>query len=129
MGTLLTEHHHAEVPSEKQRIISDGGMVVRNRVFGDLIISRSLGDLNYKIPKQEKNFVSAEPYLNRVALNSEYSFLILASDGLWDKFSFDEAAEFTYNHKKVFYANFILKFRLIFISRITFLLKKFVHYF
>ena len=96
---VLSETHKASVPSEKQRITSAGGMVMRNRVFGDLSISRALGDLNYKKPKQEVNYVSNEAYMRRIAMTQNNHYIIIASDGLWDTVSHKEAVNMLYTQK------------------------------
>lgn len=49
------------------------------RVLGSLAVSRSIGDCYLK------QWVTAEPETKVVKLESEFEFLILASDGLWDK--------------------------------------------
>jgi len=99
-GVILSETHKASEPSEKQRITEAGGMVMKNRVFGDLSISRALGDLNYKQPKQEANYVSDQAYIQKTVLSPINEFLIVASDGLWDTFTFQEAVEYVYHHRK-----------------------------
>jgi serine/threonine protein phosphatase PrpC len=87
---VLGEIHKASVESEKARIKAAGGMVMRGRVYGDLAISRALGDSQYKRPTAEGDFVSAIPATKQVPLREEHAFLVLATDGLWDKVSFEE---------------------------------------
>jgi len=89
----ISETHKATEESEKKRILSEGGMVMKGRVFGDLSISRALGDLNYKIPKVENDFVSSDAFTTEIQLTPENLFVIIASDGLWDKISFQEAVD------------------------------------
>lgn len=64
-------------------VCSQGGFVeCRNgvwRVLGSLAISRAIGD------QYLKQWVTAEPETKIVKLDREYEFLLLASDGLWDK--------------------------------------------
>ena len=97
----ISETHKATEEAEKQRISKAGGMVMRGRVFGDLSISRALGDLNYKIPKQEADYVSSDAFVKEIALTDEHIFVILASDGLWDKISFQEAIDMVHSKIKV----------------------------
>lgn len=88
----LTVAHKASGEAEKARITAAGGMVMRGRIFGDLSVSRAMGDADYKVPKQSANYVSAEPHLSSHDLIYEkHDFLIMASDGLWDKVSPQEA--------------------------------------
>ena len=96
---VLTEAHKASEKSEKERIVNAGGMVMRNRVFGDLSISRALGDLNYKKPKQEENYVSNQAHMRSIALNQNNDFIIIASDGLWDTMSYQEAVNLLYHNR------------------------------
>jgi hypothetical protein len=51
---------------------------------------RSLGDLDFKEPGR---YVEAEPDVARVELSSGDEFLLLASDGLWDVLSDQEACD------------------------------------
>lgn len=74
---------------------------MRNRLFGDLAISRALGDLNYKKPKQSENFVSNAAFIRQVTLTPLNRFIIIASDGVWDVFSYSDAIEFVYQNLKV----------------------------
>ena len=107
---LLTKAHKATEEEEKSRILSQGGMVMKGRVFGDLMISRALGDLDYKKPKQEENFISNIPYKTRHILKSKrHPFAILASDGLWDKISYQESVEIIQQERNVcfYYSNLI----------------------
>merc|ERR1711904_436773 len=82
----ISEIHKATEESEKKRIIDSGGVVMRGRVFGDISISRAFGDRNYKTPKQEVDYILSDPFTFSVDLTDEHIFIIIASDGLWDKF-------------------------------------------
>ena len=79
---------------ERMRIQQAGGFVSFNgvwRVAGVLATSRALGDL----PLKEKNFLIADPDILTFDLQElEPRFMILATDGLWDYFSNEEAVEF-----------------------------------
>ncbi|GAA0162045.1 protein phosphatase [Lithospermum erythrorhizon] len=85
------------VPHERtrrHRIESLGGYVECingvSRILGSLAVSRSIGD------QYLKQWVTAEPETRTLRLNPELEFLILASDGLWDKPDNQEMAEVTY---------------------------------
>ena len=97
----ISETHKATEEAEKQRITSQGGMVMRGRVFGDLSISRAVGDRNYKVPKQEANYVSSDPFITSVTLTHHHLFAIIASDGLWDKLTFEEAVDISHEKLRV----------------------------
>jgi serine/threonine protein phosphatase PrpC len=57
------------------------------RVDGQLALSRSIGDFKYD------HLLSREPHVTVERLGPHTEFLILASDGLWDVISNEEAVE------------------------------------
>lgn len=84
---LSIDHKPNEI-GEKQRIENLGGMVVWAgtwRVGGVLAVSRAFGD------RPLKRYVVAKPDTRSQQLSPIDEFLILASDGLWDVVSNDEA--------------------------------------
>jgi len=91
----LSTDDRADLPSEKERIETSGGSVIRNRVLGVLAVSRSLGD------HQFKEFVIGRPHthemdvtLDAVEEEENETFIILACDGLWDVFQDEDAVAF-----------------------------------
>lgn len=52
------------------------------RIQGSLAVSRGIGDRNLK------QWVTAEPETKSLKIKPECEFLILASDGLWDKVNY-----------------------------------------
>eukprot|EP01101_Sappina_pedata_P006348 TRINITY_DN3129_c0_g1_i1.p1 TRINITY_DN3129_c0_g1~~TRINITY_DN3129_c0_g1_i1.p1 ORF type:complete len:968 (-),score=294.91 TRINITY_DN3129_c0_g1_i1:9-2912(-) len=60
---LLTLQHKLTIPEEKNRIRELGGIIMGDRLFGDLAIARALGDAEYKKPISEQDYISAEPYM------------------------------------------------------------------
>lgn len=87
----LTCDHRAGREDERQRIENLSGIVdLRHgvwRVQGSLAITRAIGDLHMK------EWITAEPDSRKIEITSECEFLILASDGLWDKVSNQEAVD------------------------------------
>ena len=87
----LTSDHRPGREDERERIEKLGGFVEnRNgvwRVLGSLAVSRSIGD------RYLKQWITAEPESKVIKIEAEYEFLILASDGLWDKVSNQEAVD------------------------------------
>eukprot|EP00746_Dinoflagellata_sp_MGD_P084647 gnl/MRDRNA2_/MRDRNA2_33579_c0_seq1.p1 gnl/MRDRNA2_/MRDRNA2_33579_c0~~gnl/MRDRNA2_/MRDRNA2_33579_c0_seq1.p1 ORF type:complete len:386 (+),score=82.60 gnl/MRDRNA2_/MRDRNA2_33579_c0_seq1:61-1158(+) len=101
----LSNDHKPDTPSEAERVILAGGSVEfhdgcwrvvlpqeRQKTFLDLglkslAVSRALGDQEFK-----PDLVSAEPEISvhEVDYNAD-EVLIIASDGVWDVFSDDEA--------------------------------------
>lgn len=79
---------------EKRRIRKAGGFISFNgvwRVAGVLATSRALGDY----PLKDRNLVIAEPDILTFDLDKmKPKFMILATDGLWDAFSNEEAVAF-----------------------------------
>lgn len=87
----LTCDHNPGRPDEQQRIEKRGGYVYRIgtvwRVQGGLAVSRAIGDANFK------QLISAEPDTTIIPITGDCDFLILASDGLWDKVSDQKAVD------------------------------------
>lgn len=84
----LTTDHKPDHPGEKERINRTGGYVELvmgvPRVNGDLAVSRSFGDGQYKTmggPRQEDHPVSAEPEFTTLRCNGS-DFLMLVCDGI-----------------------------------------------
>lgn len=91
VAEALTIDHKAGREDERNRIEEKGGYVDIHhgvwRIQGTLSVSRSIGD------KHLKDWVSADPDTKVLPLTSDMEFLILASDGLWDKVSNQEAID------------------------------------
>ncbi|GER27082.1 protein phosphatase 2C family protein [Striga asiatica] len=91
VAEALTSDHRPSREDERNRIEMLGGFVEpRNgvwRVLGSLAVSRSIGD------QYLKQWVTAEPETEILKLEQEHEFLLLASDGLWDKVSNQEAVD------------------------------------
>jgi len=81
-AAALTADHTCAREEERERIEREDGYVCRTcsggwRVQGRLAVSRAFGD----------------PAVTRVALDARCEFLVIASDGLWDKVSNQEAVD------------------------------------
>ncbi|KAL6657293.1 hypothetical protein ACP70R_005073 [Stipagrostis hirtigluma subsp. patula] len=87
----LTTDHRASRPDERRRIESQGGLVIDCRgtwrVQGSLAVTRGVGDAHLK------PWVVPEPDTTALQLDADCEFLILASDGLWDKVDDQEAVD------------------------------------
>ncbi|KAK3919032.1 Protein phosphatase 1L [Frankliniella fusca] len=90
----LSFDHKPQQMRERKRIKEAGGFITFNgvwRVAGILATSRALGDY----PLKDKKLVIANPDILTFDLsNHKPQFIILASDGLWDTFSNEEAVAF-----------------------------------
>ncbi|XP_071951356.1 protein phosphatase 1L-like [Antedon mediterranea] len=102
-GVLCDEHgnaipmsydHKPQSPQERRRIKKAGGFISFNgvwRVAGILATSRALGDF----PLKEHKYVIADPDIQTFNLSTvKPQFMILATDGLWDVFTNEEAVQF-----------------------------------
>ncbi|CAB4270966.1 unnamed protein product [Prunus armeniaca] len=91
VAEALTSDHHPSRVDERARIETTGGYVdcCRGvwRIQGSLAVSRAIGD------RQLKQWVIAEPETTILRINPECEFLVLASDGLWDKVTNQEAVD------------------------------------
>jgi serine/threonine protein phosphatase PrpC len=107
---------------ERERVLAAGGEITRDRIFSDLQLSRSIGDLNYKhegvklvkLDKLEPQSLShkeikriieplwaadqviiSKPSFWKQEINTDIDeFVILASDGLFDHVAPQEAVNF-----------------------------------
>lgn len=86
----LTNDHRLCREDERSRIENSGGYVhcINGvwRVQGSLAVSRAIGDLHLK------EWIISEPEIKKLHLTSDCKFLIMASDGLWDKLVNDQEA-------------------------------------
>lgn len=93
----LSYDHKPDLPQERDRITRAGGYVEEGRVMGNLNLSRSIGDLEYKknngIPAKDQ-MISAFPDVKIEELGSRDEFLILACDGVWDMLTSQECVSF-----------------------------------
>ena len=74
----LSYKHNFLDTAEKERVKNNDGVVFGNRIFGQLAVSRALGDYDLK------KWVISEPYYNRVEVKEDDRFMILGSDGLFE---------------------------------------------
>ncbi|KAK9282719.1 hypothetical protein L1049_010939 [Liquidambar formosana] len=91
IAEALTSDHRPSRTDERERIKNLGGYVDCChgvwRIEGSLAVSRGIGDRNLK------QWVIAEPETTILRIRPEFEFLILASDGLWDKVTNQEAVD------------------------------------
>lgn len=93
--TALTSDHKPNRPDERKRIHDLGGSVIFWgvwRVEGILAVSRAVGD------RMLKPFVVAEPEVREFRRSANDHFVIVASDGVWDTMSNDDAAQLAIKH-------------------------------
>jgi serine/threonine protein phosphatase PrpC len=76
---LITKGHKCEDPSEVKRIKEQGGIVFQGRIYGKLILTRTLGDKEMK-----KYGVVPIPDFFCKKISNDDLFVIIGSDGVWD---------------------------------------------
>eukprot|EP00644_Phytophthora_capsici_P011590 jgi/Phyca11/511228/fgenesh2_kg.PHYCAscaffold_79_\ len=86
----LTTDHKASLPAEQARIEASGGFVHNGRLDGILQISRGFGDLAHK---QDGHLVVTPDVVEHLVDPSD-QFLLLASDGLFDVLTSQQAVNF-----------------------------------
>lgn len=101
----MSADHKPNLPSEVARIQKAGGVVIEQqvgdhvhyRVNGNLNLSRSIGDLQYKqnstLSAQEQLIV-CHPDVRSFPRHPDDEFMIIACDGVWDVLSSQEAVDF-----------------------------------
>ncbi|PSS34464.1 Protein like [Actinidia chinensis var. chinensis] len=91
VAEALTVDHRPCREDERERVENLGGYVDCChgvwRIQGSLAVSRGIGD------RHLKQWVVAEPETRILRISPECEFLILASDGLWEKISNQEAVD------------------------------------
>ena len=97
----LSQDHRTTDKEERKRIIAEGGMIINNRVNGELMLTRSFGDFDFKNNIKNNNKknndeltmfrkgVICEPFVTQIEIDQSINnqFLFLASDGIWDVIS------------------------------------------
>jgi protein phosphatase PTC1 len=84
----LTVEHKATNEDEAKRIRARHGIILNKRVGGVISVTRAFGQ------SDEKEFITADPHTQSGEVQSNDSFLVLASDGVTDVFTDDEITEF-----------------------------------
>jgi serine/threonine protein phosphatase PrpC len=78
----LNKEHNAREEEEKMKVEEKGGVIIKNRVLGSLVVTRSFGDKSYK------PYISSEPDIHEYRLSKSDELLLLGTDGFWNvKFS------------------------------------------
>jgi serine/threonine protein phosphatase PrpC len=81
----LSYDHKCIDEAEVARIRKVGGVVFNGRIFGQLALSRALGDHSMK-----KYGVIATPCVNRHVISDKDRYIVMGSDGVWDALDDDE---------------------------------------
>ena len=92
----LTKDHNCFNNEEVKRVEKANGKVFRQRVFGVLQLTRSIGDLDLK-----DYGVICTPFISKMNIKKDSQFCVIASDGVWDKMGIDEIEEFIKNNQSI----------------------------
>ena len=79
----MNSEHWPNRYDERCRIEAAKGCVFKNRVNGELSVSRAFGDI------EMKDFVISEPECNTISITDREDLLILASDGIHRSYTQD----------------------------------------
>ncbi|CDW84010.1 protein phosphatase 2c containing protein [Stylonychia lemnae] len=89
----LSRDHKPSDENERKRIIEAGGQIYQ------LSVCRTFGDIDAKIEKRggNPNVVVAIPEIKSFRITDEHDFIVIASDGIFDKLSNQESIECVWN--------------------------------
>ena len=107
MVIQLSKDHKPNEVLEKTRILANGGSIYsqHKNIYriapGTLSVSRTFGDLQAKVPKYggKENVVIANPDIVKFNIESFHDFLIIGSDGLFDKLRNQEIVKVAWDSK------------------------------
>ena len=96
----MSHDHKPDLPVEIARITKAGGVVEDGRVMGNINLSRSIGDMEYKKNPSlspEEQMITANPDILTHQISQKSDYLILACDGIWDILTCQECADMVYS--------------------------------
>lgn len=96
-GRQLSQDHNTSNPRERERVAAMGGVIKDNRVGGVLIPTRSFGDFLLKSELDKppwKQVISPVPQIEQFKIDTSWEFLLVATDGVWDAVTNNEAINF-----------------------------------
>ena len=93
----LSVDHVATDPIEAERVQGQGGRILRGRVGGVLAVTRAMGDHSLK-GSCAGSGLTADPHCVLHTCGGADRFVILASDGLWDVLSDEDAHKLVLQH-------------------------------
>lgn len=93
---LLSVDHTVQDKKERDRIRAAGGWISEGRVNDSLIITRSIGLLDYKMNDKldwKNQIITSQPTIKKVLIQDDFEFLILATDGTFDLITETQVAD------------------------------------
>ena len=85
----MSVDHKCDNAEEVKRIKGGGGIILDMRVGGVLAVTRAFGDHSLR-----KSGLSAIPHIVKYTLKPFDKFLVIASDGIWDELSDQDAINY-----------------------------------
>ena len=113
IAVQLSHDHTLDNVAEYNRVAATDAKISRGRIFGDLVVTRSFGDARHKPltcrkllgnsmasdpTVEEFDYITAVPEIIVQDIKPDDEFLIMASDGLWDVFTSQNAVDFVRGH-------------------------------
>eukprot|EP00656_Telonema_subtile_P047736 TRINITY_DN5515_c0_g1_i1.p1 TRINITY_DN5515_c0_g1~~TRINITY_DN5515_c0_g1_i1.p1 ORF type:complete len:336 (-),score=44.84 TRINITY_DN5515_c0_g1_i1:183-1190(-) len=103
----LSQDHTVKRADEVQRVLAVGGRVVADEVVvngEEFCLTRAIGDSMVKVPAgwdfrdpSAPQVVTSEPEVSITELVADDHFIVLASDGIWDRMSNDAVVQYVQN--------------------------------
>jgi serine/threonine protein phosphatase PrpC len=103
IATDLSVDHKPEDEKERTRILNAGGTITNGRVDGNLNLSRSLGDLQYKKNpslKPEEQKITAAPEIKKIEFEKDFDFIVMGCDGIYDTLTSQQIVDTFYTEFK-----------------------------
>ena len=93
----MSVDHKVELPSEAARVKRAGGYIYLGRVNGQLALTRSLGDFEFKTNPRlplDGQIITSKPDVKVETIGREDQFFVLGCDGIWDVLTSQECVEY-----------------------------------
>ena len=92
---VLSPMHKLRDPRERVRVLAAGAVLSGPYIGAEgtermIAVSRALGDIELKVPEDAEpkdQVISSVPFVDVLPLTGDETFVVIASDGVWDKLS------------------------------------------
>jgi serine/threonine protein phosphatase PrpC len=100
---ILVDEHKASDELEQARIKNAGLYVDNERVIGELLVSRSIGDFKYKGKPKDEVFqaVSCVPFTRTLIIDESFAYVLLMSDGIVDGITMEELSQILFEESEL----------------------------
>ena len=96
----LSFDHKASDPKEQKRVSKEGAIIMNGRLFGTLMVTRSLADFELKNCGSGIGGLSVIPHVSRTELDSKDRYVLIGSDGIWDVITDNESLDMVNEFEK-----------------------------